>query len=288
MPSTQVKPFWEAIVMNIHAVVKRSSLPFFILIFVLSLPFWVLGAMSASPEGPTNIPLSIIGGYTPLVAAAILVWRKEGLSGVGRLLSRVLDYKRITNKIWYIPAIGFLPALLLLSYGLMLLLGLPLSSSSFPLGLIPVLLVAFFIEAIGEEVGWMGYAIDPLQDRWHALGASLIVGAAWGLWHVVPLIEAHRSLTWIAGWFLGPLAGRIILVWLYNNTGRSVFAVILAHALFNAASSLLPTYDASVVQFLTGGVLVVAAGIITFLWGPKTFTRFRSPNPGGSTLGEKR
>ena len=103
--------------MNIHAVVKRSPLPFFIPIFVLSLPFWVLGAMSASPEGPTNIPLSIIGGYTPLVAAAILVWHKEGLDEVGRLLSRVLDYKRITNKIWYLPAIGFLPALLLLSYG---------------------------------------------------------------------------------------------------------------------------------------------------------------------------
>ena len=134
----------------------------------------------------------------------------------------------------------------------------------------------------------MGYAIDPLQGRWHALGASLIVGTAWGLWHVVPLIEAHRSLMWIAGWFLSPLAGRIILVWLYNNTGRSVFAVILAHALFNTTSILLPTYNVSVVQFLTGGVLVVAAGIITFLWEPKTFTRLRSPNPGESTLGEKR
>src|SRR5579884_1546798 len=230
--------------MNMRTVSQSLLLPFFILVFALSLPFWIIGAVGASPEGPTNIPLSIVGGFTPLVAAAILVFHKEGIRGVGRLLSRALDYKRITNKIWYLPTIFFLPALLLLSYGVMLFLSLPLSSSSFPLELIPLLLVAFFIEAIGEEVGWTGYAIDPLQNRWSAFGASLIVGAAGGLWHLVPLIEAYHNLAWIAGWFLGILAGRIILVWLYNNTGKSVFATILAHALFNAASSLLPTYGA--------------------------------------------
>ena len=30
---------------------------------------------------------------------------------------------------------------------------------------------ALFIAALGEELGWVGYAIDPLQQRWGALGS---------------------------------------------------------------------------------------------------------------------
>jgi len=31
------------------------------------------------------------------------------------------------------------------------------------------LCTVFFISAVGEELGWSGYAIDPMQNRWDAL-----------------------------------------------------------------------------------------------------------------------
>jgi len=40
----------------------------------------------------------------------------------------------------------------------------------------PVIFIFFFIGAAGEELGYIGYAIDPLQERWGALTACLIVG----------------------------------------------------------------------------------------------------------------
>ena len=39
-----------------------------------------------------------------------------------------------------------------------------------------VLALAFFVAALGEELGWSGYVIDPMQKRWGALRAGIIWG----------------------------------------------------------------------------------------------------------------
>lgn len=113
------------------------------------------------------------------------------------------------------PIIFLAPTITLLSYGVMRLMGLPLSEPDIPLLAIPILLVVFFVSSAGEETGWMGYAADSMQDRWSALRTSIILGLAWGMFHVVPLIQAGNTPTWIAGWFLGTVAVRILIVWLY-------------------------------------------------------------------------
>jgi membrane protease YdiL (CAAX protease family) len=50
---------------------------------------------------------------------------------------------------------------------------------------------------LGEELGWSGYAIDLLQARWGALGAGILLGSVWAVWHFVPLAQVHRSPGWI-------------------------------------------------------------------------------------------
>jgi membrane protease YdiL (CAAX protease family) len=62
-----------------------------------------------------------------------------------------------------------------LTYWVMLLIGLPLPAEpNIPLLLVLILFPVFFITTFGEEVGGLGYAIDPMQDRWGALKASII------------------------------------------------------------------------------------------------------------------
>jgi membrane protease YdiL (CAAX protease family) len=93
--------------------------------------------------------------------------------------------------------------------------------------------LGFFVAAECEELGWSGYATDPLQERSNALVASLLIGLVWSEFHFVPLLQAHRTLEWIAWWSLGTVSLRVLLVWLYNNTGQSVFVTALAHAMGN-------------------------------------------------------
>jgi len=263
--------------MNTNTSLKRSPLKFFILVFALALPFWVLGALAKPLPPPINLSLSSFSFVCPLIAAFILVDREEQPGGISRLLKRVFDLKRIRQKIWYVPIIFLLPGIYLLSYGVMFLLGLPLPGKIIiPFQLIPILVVVFFLFAVGEETGWTGYATDPMQARWSALTTSLLLGLVWGIWHIVPDIEGHRTLAFIAGQrFLYSFVLRILIVWLYNNTGKSLFAAILFHAMDNVSFSLFPNYGSHYDSAITGAITAVIAVIVTFLWGPKTLARYR-------------
>lgn len=263
--------------MNTSASLKKSPLKFFVLVFALSLPFWLIGAIAEhfSIGLPYNLPVSALMFPCPLIAALILVYREERRGGIKRLLKRVFDYKRIRQKIWYVPIIFLLPGIYLLSYGVQRLMGLPLPEPHIQFLLIPILFVVFFVAAAGEEAGWMGYAVDPMQDRWSALKTSILLGLVWAIWHVVPDIQAHQTWAYIAGQRFYSVVLRILIVWLYNNTGKSLFAAILFHDMDNVSVySLFPNayhYDPAI----TGALTAIAAVIVTFLWGPKTLARYR-------------
>lgn len=256
---------------------KRSLLSFFLLVFAIAVPFWLIGAMS--DQGlplPMKLPVSALGFVCPLIAALILVYSEHGISGPVNLLKRVFDYRRIKVMIWYIPVIFLMPAIYLLSYGIMHLMKLPLPEPHVPFLTVPILLAAFFLSAVGEEVGWMGYAADRMRDRWNALATGIMVGAVWGLWHVVPDIQAHHGLIWIA-WQRGvyDIALRIVIVWLYNNAGNSVFAAILVHDLDDVSWSLFPNNGSHYDPAVTGLITAVIAAIVTYVWGAKTLARYR-------------
>ncbi|MGZ6376133.1 MAG: CPBP family intramembrane glutamic endopeptidase [Ktedonobacterales bacterium] len=257
---------------------KKSPWAFFVLVFILSIPFAVLGAfsnLSFPKELGLNIPISGLMLVCPLIAAVILVYREERLAGVGSLLRRVFDLKRVKHKIWYLPTFLLMPLVMVLLYGVLRLMSLPLPQPQISLQIlveIPILFVAFFIGAIGEEVGWTGYAIDPLQARWTALGGALIVGSVWALWHTVTYIEAHNAPTWTIAQTLATIMLRIFIVWLYNNTGNSLFIAISFHAMVNVSESLFgPQYN----PVITLAIMAVIATLIVFLWGPKTLAHFR-------------
>jgi membrane protease YdiL (CAAX protease family) len=47
--------------------------------------------------------------------------------------------------------------------------GTPLPIPQFPVVGVLAVSLAFFLAALGEELGWSGYIIDPMEDRWGAL-----------------------------------------------------------------------------------------------------------------------
>ncbi|PWB83638.1 MAG: hypothetical protein C3F11_05595 [Methylocystaceae bacterium] len=128
------------------------------------------------------------------------------------LLSRFFDYKRIKAKVWYLPIMLLMPVVAFLSYGLTGLMGPPLPTPHFPIFLLPGFFLVAVVAALGEELGWSGYVIDPSQDRWNALIAAVLVGLVWAVWHWVALIQAHRPPAWIAWWSVGAVARRVLIV----------------------------------------------------------------------------
>ena len=257
---------------------KRSPWTFFLLVFVLAIPFWVAGPVAERflANGlPVGLPISSLMVCCPIFAAAILVRTKEGPHEVKELLKRAFDYRRITRRAWYVPILLLNPAVMVLQYGWMRLVGVQLPGVQVPVRMVAVSFVIFFIGAVGEEVGWQGYASDPLQNRWNALVAGVILGILGAVWHIIPLIQLGRTPAWIAWHCLSMVALRILVVWLYNNTGGSVFAAILFHAMYNLCTVLLPGHGWPYDPTVAFAILTVAVGVITFLWGPETLARYR-------------
>jgi uncharacterized protein len=87
-----------------------------------------------------------------------------------------------------------------------------------------VITLAFFIfpgSALGEKVGWRGYALPRLQSRRSALGASLILGLIWAFYHL-PLFftgQAFRSPGLFVPFVISTSALSVILTWVHNSIG---------------------------------------------------------------------
>ena len=260
--------------MNADRPINKSPLKFYLLVFALSVPFWLFGSMSAKWL-PMSLPVSALMFSCPLLATLILSYGEDGTGGIRRLLKRVFDYKGIKEKIWYLPIIFLMPIIMLLSYWAMRLMGRPLPEAHIPFQSIPALFVMFFIVAACEELGWMGYVFEPMQNRWNALKAGIILGTVWAVWHFIPYIQTRHDITWIVWQCITTVLLRIIIVWIYNNTGKSVFAATLFHTAVNVSNTLFPNNGSHYDPAIAGAFLAITAIIVIFLWGSKTLARYR-------------
>ena len=247
---------------------------FFGLVFVLTVPFWLLGAASGQELLP-KLPVSALAVVCPLLAAMILELRRGGAGAARALLMRSFDFARIASPRWFAPIVLLMPAIMVASYLMQWAIGQPLPPFEFSVSRALMLCTMFFASGLAEELGWSGYAIDPLQTRYGALGGALIVGIVWAAWHLVPLLQVARPLDWIAAWALGTVALRVLTVWIYNNTGRSVFAATIFHMMGNVSWQMFPTAGSAYDARVTGPIEAMVAVIVVAVWGARTLTRTR-------------
>ncbi len=74
---------------------KALPFKFLLLVFALSIPFWLIGAVTRL-QLLSGLSVSALGAFCPLMAAVILVYRANKTAGVTGLLKRSFDYKRPT------------------------------------------------------------------------------------------------------------------------------------------------------------------------------------------------
>jgi membrane protease YdiL (CAAX protease family) len=247
-----------------------------LLVFALSIPPWLIGAFTDQQLMP-GLPVSALMVFCPMAAALILVYREKGAAGATQLLSRSFDFRRIKARRWYVPILLLMPGISVVVYGLMRWLDMPLPAPHVRVLQALLMFLAFLVGALGEELGWSGYVIGPMQDRWQVLQASMLLGLVGALWHIVPLMQAHRSLVWIAWWCLYAVAARVLIVWIYNHAGRSVFAAAVVHAMLNLSWMLFPVYGSHFDMRLGGLVMAAAAALVAVAWRPRTQSTVARP-----------
>lgn len=252
---------------------ERSPLAFFLLAIGLAIPFYVLSAVVDVQLIP-GVPVGALAFVCPATAAAILSYREHGAAGAARLLRRSIDILRIRAKAWLVPVFLLAPAVTTGAYLLTQWRGSPVPDPHLALLYTLIMAVVWYVAALGEELGWSGYAIDPMQRRWGAVPAAVVLGLFWWAVHVPLMVALGQSPIWIAVGIVDCVGMRVIMTWLYNNTGRSVFAVTVFHALLNlSAHALFPAgifYETEQNRTL---LIVLVAVLVIAGWGARTLTR---------------
>ena len=258
---------------------NRSPLKFFLLVFGLSIPLWIMEILVDVKRFPLDFSIiDILAAFTPLIAASILVYREEGRVGINKLFKRIFDYSRITKKIWYVPILFFPFLIYFLIYITLYIFELPLPVVfQIPFHSAPLLFCLFFVGAVVEETGYMGYAVDTMQNRFGAVRAAILIGIPWAVWHYPSIINQGHDITWIAWGTLGTIAVRVLIVWIYNNTGKSLFACILFHTMLNLGRPLFPKDETHhpLVDYphIHYSIIAVVTIVLVLLYG-KTLTGY--------------
>ncbi|EPX59272.1 CAAX amino terminal protease family protein [Cystobacter fuscus DSM 2262] len=240
---------------------QRSPLVFFLLLLALAVPLWLAGGR-LGVIGALRIPVSDLAlAFTPMAAALILAARAEGGGAAVALLARAFDPRSLGRGRWVAAALLTAPAICLSAWALMRLAGVDGAPLRPDLLRTLLLFVLFLVLAAGEEVGWMGYAYGPMRDRWGALRAALVLAVPWWLGHLPSMAAIGTTAADVAWWILGAAALRVLIAWLYEGTGGSLFAAVLFHALLNLGRILL--YPAAGAHYSTAyqatGDVVAAA-----------------------------
>lgn len=143
---------------------SRSPAAFFVLVFVLSVSFWLAGPVleHALPQDvPINLPVSAVQFLNPLIAALLLTYRERGATGVRQLLWRAFDVRRMPTPIWYLPMFLLMPLIMALAFGVLRIREASSPPLHVPLLQAPILFLVFFVSGACEEIGWQGLPMLP-------------------------------------------------------------------------------------------------------------------------------
>jgi len=235
---------------------KYALVLFFLLAYLFTWSNWLPQALNSRGLTSVQVPgiLSLLAGYGPALAAILAASLAYGPQGLRELFGRLVKWRAGIR--WYLIAL-FLPALVTILAILINTRWLggaapDFSGVSFPFGpaetplwqkiLILFLVFTLGFDGLGEELGWRGFALPRLLERYTPLAASLILGALWAVWHFPYALTKGTFLSDVPlhGFILNLLGVSIIYTWIFVNTNGSLLPALLFHVAGNTTSNLLP------------------------------------------------
>lgn len=217
---------------------QHPLIAFGLLAYLLAWPVWLLA-------GDSRLALLLVwlGGFAPAVSAMVVTALVEGRTGLTGLLRRIFQWR--VRGWYYLAALGIPLAGTALLTGLYALVNGELAALQMLAGwfgslwrnaaaLILTLLLGLII-VMGEEIGWRGFLLPRLRSRHSDIYASLLVGLAWGLWHLPDLwpFQARYTPRDLLIFMLDIVLISVVYTWLLANSQGSLLPVGLFHATYN-------------------------------------------------------
>jgi len=248
---------------------RKQLVYYFILTILATWLLWLAPVLNGQGVQVPTIMLAIAmpASFVPSFVALGLIMKEKGRTLGWKWV--ISQYKRPFDKKWLYIVILLMPILSAISYWTINRIDNTITSDLLKTPwMIPlVFLQIFFIGgALGEELGWRGYALPRLLTLFSPMVASLILGLIWSFWHL-PLffmIGTVQSNMPIWQFMLQNTLIAFYFTWLYMRVNRNLFVMVLFHAIANTASAVFVFWQSDIGRYIGFGVLFIAFGII--LW----------------------
>jgi len=211
-----------------------ALLPFFVLTFAIA--WGLIGLYIYFPETATarfgqisgSHPVFFLATWAPAISAFAVVFTYGGAAGIRAFLSRLFFWRQSGGWVAFI-VIG-LPLVFVagsLIKGGTVLAPLPPQGA----GAMAAMLFMMLFLGLIEEFGWRGVVQPLLQRHMAPIWAGMLIGTAWGLWHLPAFALAG---TVFGGWdvwpfFVGNITLAVLVTPIFNSARGSLLWPMLFH-----------------------------------------------------------
>jgi membrane protease YdiL (CAAX protease family) len=276
-----------------HLVARHPVQAFLIISIGVLLGTAAIPPLVDSTIMPFDQPLyGFVGGILGVGLGAFLVTAAaEGRAGVADLARRSLR--------WRVPVRWYLIALFTVPVGATLVAlaiyggdALHAPADGWPRALAAVaalfVLQLVFFQLV-EEIGFTGFLQHRWQERYSPLRLSAYVAFLWALWHVPDFFgdegwgveQLVSAPIFLLIEFVALFFARVLFVWFYERTGRSVLLVAVFHASFDASISEL-SHD--IVPASNAARFLLFSAVIVLLATPLIVAQLRRGPRGAAAL----
>jgi membrane protease YdiL (CAAX protease family) len=228
---------------------KKIPIRFFIITFswtwVCFLPLVIvgLGFINEYKDLLLKIkePLMILAVFGPAIGAIFSIYTLNGKNELKKYLSSFLSIK-FNWKIWFILFIMLV--LNIISWIIPELFGYPRLKTYLPnIYVFPLYwLFNIFFAGGQEEIGWRGYILPKLENKFGYLIGSLILGVIWACWHIpfwfIP--GTTQSYVNIFSYVLFTIGFSYLLSWIIELSNGKLLSGVIGHANINSFAVIFP------------------------------------------------
>jgi uncharacterized protein len=259
--------------------VRRFPYQFLVVTFAWSwliwLPLVLAGAgiipLAKNLPGALSVAWISLGIFGPAAGAFYCLRTSRNKDAVRQYLHNLLDLRfgwlawltpplvlGVTTWLaWILPELWGAPRLKML---------LP-SVWAFP----PYLLLMVFLGGGQEELGWRGYILDPLEERFGPWLGNLSLGVVWAVWHVPLFFIPGSTQIYMpfVGFALLLVGNSFFYAAMRQVAGKRTMFGLVAHGWGNAFVPLFPTIvmvkGAAQQRYWIWASLILLAGVLAMV-----------------------
>ena len=260
---------------------KHPLLKFFSLTYAVTWICWAAsfaisrGNAATEPKLAANpvlrllaVAVFLLGVFAPALIALLLTERETGgRAATVALVSRVFKWQ--VGARWYVFAVGYMAAVKLsVAVVHRIVTGAWPRFGQEPWYLMAAaIIISTWVQA-GEEIGWRGYALPRLSERFGLAPASVVLGIVWATWHLPLFFFPENNILGQSFplYLLQVTALSVAMAWLYWRTGGSLLLVMLLHAAVNNTKDIVPSAVPGATNPFALSTSLVGWLTVAFLW----------------------